>query len=245
MSRVTSDDDPAPRAAVSARAAQYKREFWSRANRSFGQPWYRLEKSARVITRLADGRQCLLLDVGCGPGVLQRLLPANISYFGIDIAILDPAPNLLELDIVEFCIAFGDRKFDLITAFGVFEYIGGVQSRKFAEIARLLTCTGKFVVTYTNFSHRKSRIYEAFSNIQTLDDFRNDLSRYFKIERSFPASHNWKHSQPSRQLVKALNMRINANIPFISPVLAVDYFFVCSARPAIAVGPSTPISSGL
>jgi hypothetical protein len=104
------------------------------------------------------------------------------------------------------------------------------QSRKFAEIAELLNEGGKFVVTYTNFGHRKTHVFEAFSNVQPLDDFRRDLERYFTVERHFPASHNWKHSQPDRPLVKAVNMRVSANIPVISPMLAVDYFFVCSAR---------------
>ena len=80
---------------------------------------------------------------------------------------------------------------------------------KFAEIARLLNIGGKFLVTYTNFGHRRKRIYEAFSNVQPLDAFRQDLQRYFTIDNSFPASHNWKHSQPSRELVKAVNMHVN------------------------------------
>ena len=160
----------------------------------------------------------------------MRLLPATISYFGIDIAIHNPAPNLLEADLLESEIAFGDKRFDLISALGVFEYVGQVQSRKFSEIARILNDNGKFIVTYTNFGHRKPRIYEAFSNVQPLDSFRRDLLRYFNIDESFPASHNWKHSQPSRELVKAANMRVSLNIPFISPVLAVDYFFICSPR---------------
>lgn len=212
------------------KAAQYKREFWGKANLSFGTPWYRLEKSARLLASLAADRECSLLDVGCGPGTLMNLLPANIKYHGIDIAIQEPGPEFIESDIIESPIAFNGEQFDLVSALGLFEYVGRAQSKKLDEIAKLLTPDGKFVVTYTNFGHRKTRIYEAFSNIRPLSDFRADLLRYFKIERSFPASHNWKHSQPDRELVKALNMRVNANIPVLSRLLAVDYFFVCSAR---------------
>ena len=86
------------------------------------------------------------------------------------------------------------------------------------------------MVTYTNFSHRRTRIYEAFSNVQPLDAFRADLERYFTIDRTFPASHNWKHAQPNRNLVKQANMRLNANIPLVSRRLAVDYFFICTPR---------------
>jgi cyclopropane fatty-acyl-phospholipid synthase-like methyltransferase len=215
---------------VSGRAFLYKRDFWDEENLKFGEPWYRLEKAARIISRLAAGRERSLLDIGCGPGTLMRLLPANIKYHGIDIAIHDPAPNFIEADLVESEIAFGDKRFDLIAALGVFEYLGQSQSRKFAEIAKILSPGGKFILTYTNFGHRKKRIYEAFSNVQPLDSFRRDLQRCFNIEESFPASHNWKHSQPSRDLIKAANMRVSVNIPLISPVLAVDYFFICSSR---------------
>ena len=60
----------------------------------------------------------------------MRLLPANIHYYGIDIAIHNPAPNLIEADLVESEIAFGNKRFDLIAALGVFEYLGQSQSRK-------------------------------------------------------------------------------------------------------------------
>jgi len=230
MSDPASGKGLVPEGNLSERASRYKRDFWEEENLKFGEPWYRLEKSARIISRLAGGRQCTLLDVGCGPATLMRLLPANVHYYGIDIAIHDPAPNLMEADLVESEIAFGGQRFDLITALGVFEYIGQAQSRKFSEIARILNPGGRFVLTYTNFGHRKKRIYEAFSNVQPLDGFRQDLRRYFNIDKSFPASHNWKHSQPSREVVKAVNMQVSLNIPVVSPALAVDYFFICSAR---------------
>jgi cyclopropane fatty-acyl-phospholipid synthase-like methyltransferase len=230
MSDPASGKGLVPEGDLSERASRLKRDFWEEENLKFGEPWYRLQKSARLISRLAGRRQCTLLDIGCGPATLMRLLPANVRYYGIDIAIHDPAPNLMEADLVESEIAFGEQRFDLITALGVFEYMGQAQSRKFSEIARILNPGGRFVVTYTNFGHRKKRIYEAFSNVQPLDSFRQDLRRYFTIDKSFPASHNWKHSQPSRELVKAANMQVSLNIPFVSPALAVDYFFICSPR---------------
>jgi cyclopropane fatty-acyl-phospholipid synthase-like methyltransferase len=210
--------------------ARYKKAFWDSANLSFGEPWYRLQKAAGIVARLAGHRQCALLDVGCGPGTLMRLLPSNIEYFGIDIAIHTTAPNFIEVDVAREPIAFNGKRFDLVTALGLFEYVDDSQSQKFADVAELLQQDGKFVLTYTNFGHRKRRIYEAFSNIQPLDSFSQDLQRYFTVERCFPASHNWKHSQPSRMLIKAANMHVNANIPVLSPRLAVDYFFICSPR---------------
>jgi SAM-dependent methyltransferase len=215
---------------ISERASFYKKDFWGKENLKFGEPWYRLRKSAQIVTALAGDRECTLLDIGCGPATLMSLLPANIEYYGIDIAIQAPAPNLREADLIESPIAFSGKRFDIVTALGLFEYVGKVQSQKFSEIAQLLNDSGKFIVSYTNFGHRKKRIYEAFSNVQPLDSFQQSLGCYFTIEKSFPASHNWKHSQPSRKLIKTVNMHVNANIPLVSPALAVDYFFICSPR---------------
>jgi SAM-dependent methyltransferase len=217
---------------LSDNARAYKREFWSVENLKFSEPWYRLEKSAKLITALAQGRRWTLLDVGCGPAALSHVLPENVEYYGIDMAIQTPAPNLIECDFLESPIAFNAMRFDIVVANGVFEYMGDFELTKLAEISRLLEPNGKFVATYTNFGHRRPVIYPAFSNVKPLEGFREDLSRYFTVDRVFPASHNWKHSQPSRRLVRAVNMHVSANIPVVSPKLAVEYFFVCSPRMA-------------
>ena len=79
----------------------YKKDFWSKENLQYSRPHYRLEKSARIINRIARGRSRTLLDVGCGPAPpLRSLLRPNIEYCGIDIAIHDPAPNLIEADFL-------------------------------------------------------------------------------------------------------------------------------------------------
>ena len=44
----------------------YKRDFWGKENLKFIEPHFRLEKSARIIDNIARGRDCDLLDVGCG-----------------------------------------------------------------------------------------------------------------------------------------------------------------------------------
>jgi SAM-dependent methyltransferase len=212
-------------------AARYhKKDFWSKENLNFSEPHYRHEKTAQIVGRLAEGRACTLLDVGCGPAALMRPLPPNVQYYGIDIAIPDPAPNLREADFLETPISFGDRQFDFITALGFFEYVGDFQSQKFSEIAQLLKKDGKFIVSYWNFGHRKASVYWAFSNIQPVEEFRNGLAAYFDIDKCYPASHNWKHGWPGRKLNRAINRHVNMNIPFVSPVLAVEYFFICSRR---------------
>lgn len=208
----------------------YKRDFWIKENQKHVPAHYRLQKAARKLNAVAQGRECDLLDVGCGPATLMRLLQKNIHYYGIDIAIHDPAPYLIETDFLDSPIRFGDRRFDIIAAQGVFEYMGSAQSQKFAEIARLLKEHGTFFLSYTNFDHRDKYIFEAFSNVQPFGDFRQSLARYFTIDKCFPASHNWHGGQPARSLIKGANMHMNMNIPFVSPRLAVEYFFICSPR---------------
>ena len=209
-------------------AKYYKKDFWSTENLNYAAPHFRMRKVARIVSRLAGDRECDLLDVGCGPGTMQRVLPANVHYYGIDIAIPEPAENLLEMDILENSIGFRGMKFDLVVAQGMFEYVGEYQSEKFAEISKVLKDDGKFVLTYQNFDHRQREIYWPYSNVQRPADFRADLGRFFKIERWFPVSHNWNHSQPRRALMKAPQAHLNVNVPVISPILAVDYLYICS-----------------
>ena len=209
-------------------AQRYKRDFWIKENRKHVPPHYRLQKSARIINAIAGREDCDLLDVGCGPATLMRLLHPNIHYYGIDIAMHDQVPNLLESDFLEQPIRFDGRRFDIVAALGVFEYMGDRQDQKFDEIAELLSEHGRFVLTYTNFGHRDKHIFEAFSNVQPFDDFRRSLASHFTIENYYPTSYNCHGGQPVRMLLKSANMNIKANIPLIGPKLAVEYFFICS-----------------
>ena len=206
----------------------YKRDFWATENLKYVEPHFRLEKSARIANKIAHGKECDLLDVGCGPATLMRLLQQNIHYYGIDMAIHSPAPNLLETDFLGNPIKFGDKQFDIVLAQGVFEYVGSFQAQKFAEIKRLLRPNGTFIVSYVNFDHPKVLLYEPYNNVQSFDNFRKSLAGFFRIDRIFPTSHHWHHHEPVRRFVRNIQMRINVNIPFISPRFAIEYFFLCS-----------------
>jgi SAM-dependent methyltransferase len=212
---------------LAGNARQYKRDFWDGESGKFAEPHFRMRKAARVVRRLTGGRACDVLDLGCGPAAFGQLMPGNVRYYGIDIAIQDPAPNLIEMDMLETPISFRDMKFDVILAQGVFEYFGRSQSQKFAEIRDSLKADGKFVVTYTNFAHIHKNIYHAYSNVQQQEDFRRGLRQYFVIERSFPGSHNWNHSMPKRKSLQLAQARFDINVPVLSPMLAVDFFYIC------------------
>jgi len=207
-----------------------RRDFWRREHPKFQSPHFRLEKSARIINRLAGSRECELLDVGCGPATLGRLLSSNIQYHGIDIYISDPNPRYLEYDFLEAPIAFADKEFDIVVCQGVFEYVGDHQREKLAEIHSLLREDGRFLVSYTNFDHRAPHFDPSYTNICGLQDFRLDLCTQFKINRSFASSYNWYHGQPRRAVMKAIQMPINVNLPIIGRALGVEFFFDCSPR---------------
>jgi SAM-dependent methyltransferase len=210
-------------------AKHYKRDFWSKENLKFATPHYRMRKCAGVVNKIAGFEPRDLLDVGCGPAALKGLLRGNIRYFGIDIAIQEQAPNLIESDILRSPISFNSKKFDIVVAQGVFEYMGRFQEQKFAEINDLLKRDGRFVATYVNFDHRAQSIYWPYSNVQPLGEFRASLARFFTIEKYFPTSHNWPHSEPGKPLIQALQVPIR--LPVLSHYLAVEYFFVCSRGP--------------
>ena len=233
MSNPAGDKDVVP--ADGTGNTLYKKDFWREENLKYSRPHYRMEKVSRLVNKLARGQQRTLLDVGCGPATLRSLLEPNIKYHGVDIAIREPAPDLIEADLIEAPIQFDGQRFDIVLAQGFFEYVGNFQSQKFAEIAQLLNDDGIFVVSYVNFDHRQRDVYWPYSNVQPFNEFRRSLSEHFRIRRFFPTSYNWNHWEPNphRKLLRAANMHINVNIPIIAPVLAVEYFLICSVRGAM------------
>jgi SAM-dependent methyltransferase len=213
-----------------ATSVYYKREFWADENLKYRKPHFRLEKAARLINRIAKGKKCDLLDVGCGPAALRGLLDPKILYCGIDIAIQEVSPNLLEADFVESPIKFQDKRFDIVVAQGVFEYVGKVQQQKMTEIRDLLKDGGTFIATYVNFGHRNKNVYWPYNNIQSFDMFYASLQQSFEVDRYFPTSHRWRHDEPRDRLMWAVQKHINLNIPVLSRLFGVEYFFICSKK---------------
>jgi SAM-dependent methyltransferase len=209
-----------------------KQDFWRAENRRYANPHFRLVKCARLVNRIAGGAECDLLDVGCGPAALRHLLDPGVRYHGIDIAIQEPGPDLIETDFLEQPIGFAGRTFDLVVAQGVFEYVGDQQAAKFAEIRGVLAAGGTFIASYVNFGHRRRHLYEPYNNVQPVERFRAGLAEHFVVRRWFPTSHNWAHSEPNRRVLKAIQLPLTLRIPAVSPRLAVEYLFVCSPRPA-------------
>jgi SAM-dependent methyltransferase len=206
------------------------RDYWIVENTLYTQASFRLRKCARLIDGMAGNRKCSLLDVGCGPAALEPLLKRNVAYYGIDIAIHNPAENLREIDIANQPIAFNDKRFDFVVALGVFEYMGHQQKKKLQEILDILKEDGKLVLSYINFGHYRRQIWPNYNNVQSTAEMMKALSEFFQVERHFPASHHWRQKQPGKHSLPSLQMNMNFNIPVLSSMLAVEYFFICSPR---------------
>jgi len=207
-----------------------KSDYWSVENLKYSEPHFRLYKYARIIKRLTKGHAVDLLDIGCGPGALAQLLPKSVRYHGIDIAIQEPASNLIEADFVDGEIAFRGMEFDIAVASGIFEYVGTKQVRKFAEIHSLLKKSGWFVLSYINFDHIHRVVYPNYNNVQPFGDFKNDLQKFFDVRRCFPVSYNWMGTTPQRRWLKYVQRQMYFNVPVVGHRLAVEYFFVCQPR---------------
>jgi SAM-dependent methyltransferase len=206
----------------------YKKDFWRRENLHYSRPHTRMVKVARIANSLACGRNCTLLDVGCGPTTLVSLLQPNIDYYGVDIAIQKPTPNLLEVDLLENPIGFDGRQFDIVVAQGFFEYVGKFQSQKLAEIAEILTEGGTFITSYVNFGHWHRLIYKPYSNVQPLPKFCASIREHFTVQRVIPTSYNLRHCDSQRKLAEVLRLGTDLNIPIIGPFFAIQYILLCT-----------------
>lgn len=211
----------------------YKRDFWADENLKYAEAHFRLEKSARLLNKLANGKECDLLDVGCGPATLMNLIDQNFRYYGIDMAIHRKAPNLMEIDFTASRVGFRERMFDFVISQGLFEYIGGFQQKTFTEISQILKPGGKFVVTYVNFDHMNRELYKPYNNVQSFGEFHKHLSDVFCVDSVIPTSHHWRHREPHRRLIKDIHMHVNLRIPILSSLFAVEYFFVCSRKHSV------------
>lgn len=207
-----------------------KRDFWIEENLVYAKPNFRAKKCAGMIAEITRGEPCDLLDVGCGPASLRQVVGPNINYHGIDIAIHQPAPYLRELDFSQNVISFDDKRFRIVVALGIFEYMGRFQSQKFEEIRSILEPNGKFIMSYVNFGHFRREIYSMYNNVQSIREMRQSLEKTFTVDRCFPECHHWRHKQPGKNALPGLQMKIERPIPILSPLLAVEYFFVCSQR---------------
>ncbi|WDI30067.1 class I SAM-dependent methyltransferase [Hyphococcus flavus] len=110
-----------------------------------------LRSVATEALEMISGRDCSALDIGCNDGTLLSFYPRWVDRFGVD-----PSDYIEEIGdwawtgksvfpSEELDAAFGDKRFDIITAVSVFEHIDDPKSL-LKRVKSLLTNDGVFVL---------------------------------------------------------------------------------------------------
>lgn len=161
------------------RLSRINQEFYDRHARAFSRtrerPWRGWE---RVITALPTSATLSVLDVGCGNGRLATALAGRfdrIDYLGLDssAALLNEAARRIgalesvdaqfrEIDLVSELpgALVGDRRFDLVAAFGVFHHLPSRDLRLALtiDLARRLEPGGLLAIGFWQFgAHERFR----------------------------------------------------------------------------------------
>lgn len=118
----------------------------------------------KIVLSMFDLRDCLVLDIGCGPGVLtEELLNRGCKVWGIDFSgkMIDMAGKKISekgfKDKCHFAIGdienldFPDAYFDFVFCVGVLEYLKE-DSLALKEIRRVLKPSGKVIFTVPNMA---------------------------------------------------------------------------------------------
>ena len=111
----------------------------------------RLRAVATEALELLSGRDCSALDIGCNDGTLLSYYPRWVERFGVDscsaVEEIGPWASTVRADFQsdEIEEAFGDRKFDIITAVSLFEHINDPR-QLLTKAKSLLSDDGVFVL---------------------------------------------------------------------------------------------------
>lgn len=118
----------------------------------------------------------IVLDIGCAKGFLVLAFRnIGVEAYGVDVSsyALSDAPHavrkdLSEVDLNRQKLPFDDRKFDLITALGVLDYVTNIPNA-LGEIRRVISSNGVlFVRTYYPI-HSRKWMQPFFENVEVLE----------------------------------------------------------------------------
>lgn len=110
-----------------------------------------LRAVATEALEMISGRDCAALDIGCSDGTLLSFYPRWVDRFGVD-----PSDHIEEIGewawtgksafpSSELDAAFGDKKFDIVTAVSLFEHLDNPKAL-LSRVKQLLTDDGVFVL---------------------------------------------------------------------------------------------------
>lgn len=142
-----------------------------------------------------------MLDVGCGFGGLPRLVAdelavRNVHGIDIDEAVLDEARqkgvNAIRLDVGSEALPFDSACFDLLTCFGMLDYLPAFDFA-LEEFARVLKPGGVLVVSLPNLASWHNRLSLAFGHqlrdIEVSRRYVTGVHPYYQSRDMAPTGH--------------------------------------------------------
>jgi len=164
--------DPVNHRPSAAHDAEALAGYWNSRSPEFDGIHPRLQLIGELVASIPG--IATMLDVGCGPAAVRRVIPSTIEYFGVDIASdviaaqHDPEHfEVIDLDGDARC--FGERRFDLILCSGVFEYIQRTQP--FMQFLRRKSAPdGHLIFSFTNHQHHKDGLHWLLGNYSGYKD---------------------------------------------------------------------------
>lgn len=134
--------------------------------------WRAPEVLFKKVREAAGDRMGSVLDIGTGTGSLAamfrdhaRSTGKNVKIAGVDLSLpmlktgrdKEAAALLAQADVTDKHLPFLDRKFDVVTASGVLDFIGSLDDLA-AEMARVAEDNGIVAVTYVPAKEGQGRI---------------------------------------------------------------------------------------
>ena len=128
------------------------KEFWEEKGRTgtFENGYHiRLEGITTIINKLTDALdKKLILDIGCGPGIIPQLFPKTTTVIGLDfsISMLNSATHRIQQLIrgTAFNLPFQNGVFEVVTCFFVLSDYS-LKNLFFLEVNRILQNNGLFI----------------------------------------------------------------------------------------------------
>lgn len=143
-------------------ASEEKLAYWENETQKYQEPHLRLKRLTGEINRLPLAAGAVL-DLGCGPGTLGRLIDrSRFKYFGVDVFKQELATGVygqFDLDHDTWEQFPFRRRFDVVVISGVLEYLSPVRIKELLQFIRqtLAAPETAIIVTYTNFEHYARR----------------------------------------------------------------------------------------